>query len=198
MKAYVDRCPSAKILSLPGLALCLLLPLACSHSDSKVKASTTAPVTYVSGSRVKSYASLLDLRKEADLVVVVTVSSAPTGQTKVSDVEFTITSAVVDRVKFDRGTSRVRPGDPIAIRSLGGNTQRAVGGTVLLAGETYLLYLAGFRMDPNSPPTDQYVVVGVDAGMFHGKKGSPTFTREGKDDPGLPSVITEQDVDVSN
>lgn len=172
------------------------LSTGCSGSNkanSDAKSSVT--VTYVSGSRIRSYKSLNELAKDADLIAEVTIGPNRLSTEAVAEIPFEILSAKITRVTRARGNSKPKPGDEIKIRQLGTGPTISDAETVSLTlGSSYMLFLSGFRLTPGGPPTDQYVVVGVDAGLFRqGPDGR--YQRGSKVEQALPESVALSEIE---
>ena len=140
------------------VALTVMLLAACGEQN----ASATRSQRTIEVSRVKAYHSIAELSKDADLVVQVTPTGSRTVEVSPSGLPSTIAIVTVTRVL--KGS--LNGATTIKIRQIGdGVTAVSDGAPLMKDAASYLVFAQQFTYGPDQA-TDQFVVVGVGAGLF--------------------------------
>ncbi|EFC84938.1 hypothetical protein [Parafrankia sp. EUN1f] len=169
-----------KSLAIPAIvSLAAVLLSGCSSAENEDESNNT-PRHSGEMLRASYYDSVAGLTADSDLVARVRATDK-SEIALISGTPFTITD--VEVTEAIRG--KVPPA--LRIRQTGGPTEPGI----LTAGESYLLFLDKFEL-PGTDTTNQYVVVGVEAGLYLEKSGRLRLLDT--ESPDLPAEINVDDM----
>ncbi|WP_131745810.1 hypothetical protein [Frankia sp. Cppng1_Ct_nod] len=172
-----------------AVALSLFIAAAaCAGTSTSEQVTRPADGRYIEMSREKTYTSLDQLTADSDAVARVKTTSK-TAVVEVDNIPFTITDVRVTEVL--RGSLP----DSIRIRQTGTSDTRyqdsgsseTTRSPVLHSSTTYLLFLDRFNR-PGEDVTNQYVIVGVAAGIFR-EEGDQALLQD-NESPNLPATVS--------
>lgn len=157
----------------PRRTIILVVALAAIVSACGSAAGTPAGTTstkVIELSRTKDYHSIAELKRDSDVIVLATATKDTTLETSTGGLPSTITVVLVRKVI--RGS--VGGASTVKLRQIGGpGTLVTDGAPLVAAGTSYLIFADRFTLTPGTT-TDQYVVVGVAAGLFRDDQGIET------------------------
>ena len=164
----------------------------CASGNSAFSGDGDQIVQHVSGSRVRTYRTLDDLRIASSAVLTGRTSSKSSVVETISGIPFSGVTFTIEKILGISNSLNLKSGDAIVIRVTGGDGTVNDDVAALQPDATYLLFLTEFRHLPDGPTNGQFVIVGADSGMFVDARDG-RYTKQSKVDPDLPDTISQDE-----